>query len=500
VNEPNGLLVPKDTSSKGELQLYHLFQQRGETSLAASWLSAGLPTPATFSPLCDFTATFVLKQSASSLGVGWYNVLPGATIAPQAADIHVIFPAGSGVGATVTSANIKSDPSYLGGEIGFALLGSQIHYSEQKWNFVCTACNPQAPWITSLTYKSDLVPDAYYVGFEDGPLEGGKFNNDGDFNDYVFFFTGLTCSGGGAPCDTGQPGVCGAGLTECVTGGGVDCKQLTQGGAEKCNGLDDDCNGAADEGDALCPSDEVCDHGQCVKKCGGGEFVCPTGKVCANGFCVEQDCTGVTCPEGQVCLGGTCRAPCDGVVCPPPSVCRADACVDPCAGVACDAGKVCREGVCVPHCACSPCGSSLACQAATGLCVDAACAGVTCGGGTTCIAGACVDACSVAVCPPGQACLAGGCTPVTPDAGTEDDAGGGLVIDAGQGDAATAADASEDGPAEPGTGSRRAADAGADGGATGCGCRQAGHGAPARAGVVAAAGLAALLARRRRRR
>ena len=38
----------------------------------------------------------------------------------------------------------------------------------------------------------------------------GTYKNDGDFNDFVFFITGLTCEGGGEPCDTGLKGACAA--------------------------------------------------------------------------------------------------------------------------------------------------------------------------------------------------------------------------------------------------------------------------------------------------
>jgi MYXO-CTERM domain-containing protein len=54
--------------------------------------------------------------------------------------------------------------------------------------------------------------------------------------------------GGGVGCDTGLPGVCAAGVQRCVDGQ-VGCEQLTQPGTEVCDGRDNDCNGATDEGD-----------------------------------------------------------------------------------------------------------------------------------------------------------------------------------------------------------------------------------------------------------
>lgn len=42
------------------------------------------------------------------------------------------------------------------------------------------------------------------------------------------------------------------------------------------NGLDDDCDGAVDNG-ALCPGDAQCVGGACVYPCMGSDFVCHAG-------------------------------------------------------------------------------------------------------------------------------------------------------------------------------------------------------------------------------
>jgi hypothetical protein len=110
--------------------------------------------------------------------------------------------------------------------------------------------------------------NAFYLAFEDGPVGPNPvdFNNDGDYNDYVYFFSGLTCAGGGEPCDTGLPGVCGPGVTQC-TSSGIMCQGLVPAEpSETCDGLDNDCNGTADEGD-ICPSGFVCEKGTCVQAC-----------------------------------------------------------------------------------------------------------------------------------------------------------------------------------------------------------------------------------------
>jgi hypothetical protein len=129
--KPNGLLVPLD-SKNGETQLYTFFMNNDPQ---VDWLKDSSPTPNSFSPLCSFTAKFVLKQSGSSLGVGWYNVIPNATTAPQPSEIYTIFPAGTAVGTVVSGQDIRNDARDKGGLIGFALIGNgtfQYHYSQAR--------------------------------------------------------------------------------------------------------------------------------------------------------------------------------------------------------------------------------------------------------------------------------------------------------------------------------------------------------------------------------
>jgi len=495
-NEPDGSQVPRD-SNNGEVQLYTLFQNRNDP---VDWLADAHTTPATFSPLCNFKATFVLHQAGSNPGVGWYNVDPAATVPPAATDIHVVVAAGTAVGAVIDSAAIKGDPAYKGGLIGFALLGSQLHFSEQKWNVQCLLCSTPGPWILSVTYQSKSTPNAYYLAFEDGNVSALSFGNDGDFNDDVFFFEGLTCQGGGTPCDTGLPGVCATGLNEC-SATGLTCKAVVQPGIEKCNGADDDCNGQTDDGD-LCDPGFVCDRGTCVASCSGGEFACPIDEVCQKGYCVDPACEAVTCAAGTVCVAGACKAPCDGIVCPSPTVCRVGACVDPCAGVECASGSQCSGGVCLANCDCNPCPDGTACDPSTQRCVEPTCVGVSCAAGTRCIGGACVDPCAGAVCPRGQACLSGQCLSVgQTDAGAGGGGGsaedGGLIIGFG-GDPAGSASGGQS-AADAGTGAPSAsAQTSVSASRLTCGCRTTTGNAPG--GVATFLGAASVLALGRRRR
>nr|AYM52965.1 hypothetical protein [Jahnella sp. MSr9139] len=494
VTQPNGQIMPVD-SMNGEIQLYSLFQSRGEP---IDYQADGGTTPATFSPLCDFTAELLLKESASSLSVGWYNVDPNASQPPAQADIHIIVPAGSPVGTVITAEDIKNDAAYAGGLIGFALVGPgyQIHYSEPQWNPLCSGCNPPGNWITAVIYASVMTPNAYYLAFEDGSVGANpnQFNNDGDYNDYVYIFSGLTCAGGGEPCDTGLPGVCGPGVTQC-TSAGVVCQGLVPSSGELCDGVDNNCDGVADEGD-LCEPGFVCDKGTCVAACSDDEFVCPPNKTCDDsGYCVDPSCAGVDCPEGEVCVSGTCKAPCDGISCPYPTVCRVGACVDPCASITCESGQVCDGGVCKANCACAPCPAGLACEGQSGLCMDPLCLGVSCQPGTHCVGGSCVDSCEGAVCPGGQICEAGACV-VDPSAGTGGSgstSGVGVGVGGGTGTGVGGSGGAGSGGA-PGGGNG----SGSSGETGGCGCRAAG-GEPTRAaGLGALAAIMALLGLRRR--
>ena len=61
ITQPDGNVYPVD-SDNGETQLFTLFTTRGE---AVDWVNDASEQPNTFSPLCDFTATLLLKESSS---------------------------------------------------------------------------------------------------------------------------------------------------------------------------------------------------------------------------------------------------------------------------------------------------------------------------------------------------------------------------------------------------------------------------------------------------
>jgi hypothetical protein len=413
-------------------------------------------TPGTFSPQCGFTGQIVLHGGGCANALGWYNATPGSTTPPLAAQIYTLVPANltqappngiscadndfcplattdttqapqhSWVIYSWNASSIASNPNYKGGQVGFALIAgndqcTQTKYSEAQLNVISTTYG--VPWVTTLIYQSTVNPSAYYIAFEDlpmAPASWSMYGCDGDFNDFVFYVTGLDCQGGGVDCDTMMPGICAGGTTQCSNGGmTITCEPNLKKTTEVCNGLDDDCNGVIDDPDApgLCPTGQVCSQGVCVNPCSTGEFPCTPPNICDNtdGLCKDQACQGVVCAPDQVCTSGICIGGCENVMCPPGQVCRIGSCVDPCGGVTCDNGQVCDNGACVSPCSCRPCAAGQTCLK-DGTCVDDGCDKVTCNPpSTVCVKGACQDGCQDVVCPAGQGCSEGQCA--IPDGG-----------------------------------------------------------------------------------
>jgi hypothetical protein len=516
VMQPDGTQMPVYVNN-GEISLQEMFDEREGEGVMDFQADADI-APATFKPLCDFTAELVLHETSNKSGIGWYNV-PDSDVGPTNVcddpegdtctqdDIFLIIPGDAETGLVFTGADIAGSKYYAGGEIGFVLLTSQKHYSETRLNPVCSdaqKCAEGEHWIPTIIYQSKTMPQSYYMCSEDQQVgaNGVWGNNDGDFNDYVILFTGLVCSGSGEACDTGQPGICAAGLTDCADANGESaCKPVHEPGKETCNAIDDDCDGEIDEGD-LCDEGEICDRGRCVPTCLGGEFPCTTGFVCTPaGVCVEAACADVECEEGEICDGGKCKGACDDVVCPYGQVCFSGACIDPCDGVECGDGLVCNGGACLVACDCRGCEEGV-CDSRTGLCVDEGCDDKECPEGTHCSAGKCVDDCDGAVCPGGAECISGSCMSPTLGAGGRgsggDDGGGDVIVNPGKGgtssgSGATGGDGDESGGALGG-----GSDSGSKKGDSGCGCRTPGRGVTYGGAAFALFALALALLERRR--
>ncbi len=185
---------------------------------------------------------------------------------------------------------------------------------------------------------------------------------------------------GGGACDTGLKGVCAAGKQACQ-GGKLVCNQLVQPSAEKCNGLDDNCDGKVDEnnpeGGGACDTGLLgaCKPG--LFQCSGGKLVCaqtvkPAAEKC-NG--IDDNCDGKVdennpdgggaCNTGQfgACAAGTQKCQNGALACVQNNMASAEVCNnvddncdgvvdngDPGGGNMCNTGKlgVCAAGT--QHC------------------------------------------------------------------------------------------------------------------------------------------------------
>ncbi|MFO0557974.1 MAG: nidogen-like domain-containing protein [Polyangiales bacterium] len=381
-------------------------------------------------------------------------------------------------------------------------------------------------------------------------------SNVGEPGRWLFQIRGgeLPCLGSGDPCSTGLYGACARGTVQCRSGRPY-CAPDNIPRVERCDGVDNDCDGTTDEadrepppvvpprdpdagvwmpdaaapGDAstdasmslpdamggssdaamaadaaadggavvprICPRNgDVCVAGNCVTGCVEG--ACFGDQTCtAQNACVETTCLNVNCPTGQTCRGGMCVDPCAGVMCPAPTTCRFGTCQNLCEGVTCEALQVCREGRCVAGCQCVGCAAGEVCQM-DGTCTPQLCVGAMCDPGDLCDSrGRCVNPCEGATCPAGQTCdrTQRRCVDVAPP-GPEP------IVDSGVAPPDDAAGATEDGGMTVMDAS--AGDAGGGGGLRrpGCACRapaSAPNGNGGLALVAMMAGAAAVMARRR---
>ncbi len=180
------------------------------------------------------------------------------------------------------------------------------------------------------------------------------------------------------------------------TGACVACVP-TSDPTEICDGTDNDCDGATDEGS--CPGQGDCQVGVCqnlqcaLKKLGG--ILCNDGNACTAGdSCVSGDCQAspVTCDDSNICTTDSCN-PAQGCVFLPIEA----TCDD---GNACSLGDACQGGVCQGT-------STKNCDDAN-PCTDDSC---------TFSSGACLATPNTATCDDGNSCtvgdgcIGGGCKP-----------------------------------------------------------------------------------------
>jgi MYXO-CTERM domain-containing protein len=220
------------------------------------------------------------------------------------------------------------------------------------------------------------------------------------------------------PCRLGEL-VCIGGQLQCV--GNID----PSGTGETCNGLDDDCDGNADDL-APCPGETSCIDGECRVMCNPGEFPCSVGYTCVGGFCLPSEC--IDCADHEICVDNACVDPCEGVTCGPDEECSFGTCYDcrvngcpdgllcyervcqpdRCETAGCEANQDCVDGVCQPACEDADCPAGQRCNA-SGQCAPDACAGVDCEGTEVCVGGECVDDPCTRICGEDEVCIADAC-------------------------------------------------------------------------------------------
>src|SRR6185436_11515511 len=86
-------------------------------------LNDGKVTPERYKPFCNLTFTVIARGGGYKNVFGWYNVTvdpadSSKTLKPALADLHSFLLNTDGVGA-VRTVDLRSDPAYAGGEVGF---------------------------------------------------------------------------------------------------------------------------------------------------------------------------------------------------------------------------------------------------------------------------------------------------------------------------------------------------------------------------------------------
>ena len=228
---------PMDAGTLAGLFKYHADQRRGGRR-TCRWIRCATrnTTPGTFSPQCGLTGTIVLRGGGCKNELGWYNATEPRHAAARQPDLHAgagqpaggaaqrpdvrgqrLLPAGHAyhdagapalVGRTYDFApNIRTSPNYQGGLIGLAMKGArgQPVHADQIFAGGAERQERRGQAVGDDAHLPVGRGSAGVLHRLRGPadlrdeLEGlqHRQTNDGDFNDFVFYVTGLSCNLGG---------------------------------------------------------------------------------------------------------------------------------------------------------------------------------------------------------------------------------------------------------------------------------------------------------------
>jgi hypothetical protein len=155
----------------------------------------------------------------------------------------------------------------------------------------------------------------------------------------------------GVACDGTDGDLCTEGQVVCAAGGGTTCSDVSATNIDLCNGADDDCDGAIDEGwniGAACDGNDgdTCNEGQLQCGAGGMTLVCSdaTGTTTESCNGADDDCNeGVD--EGFD-VGGACTSGTGACASPGTRVCSGDGSASVCNATPGNPGReFCGDGI-----------------------------------------------------------------------------------------------------------------------------------------------------------